>query len=114
MLFLNCAPCHDGVLGSGGISLRILDLGTRWEWSASRSGRFTPRERAAGTHWIGGWVGPRAVLDAAVKRKIPRPRRESNPRTWQAGSRVKLNYITLFQHEVDLSNRRKERKKYEL
>jgi hypothetical protein len=26
------------------------------------------------------WVGPRAVLDAVVKRKIPSPRRESNPR----------------------------------
>jgi hypothetical protein len=24
------------------------------EWSASRSGHFTPRERAPGTHWIGG------------------------------------------------------------
>jgi hypothetical protein len=24
---------------------------------------------------IGGWVGPRAVLDAMVKRKIPSPRR---------------------------------------
>jgi hypothetical protein len=44
-------------------------------------GRFTPRERAPGTHWIGGWVGPRAILDAVVKRKIPSPRRESNPRT---------------------------------
>jgi hypothetical protein len=33
------------------------------------------------THWIGGWGGPRAVLDAAVKRKIHSPRRESNPRT---------------------------------
>jgi hypothetical protein len=32
------------------------------EWSASRLGRFTPRERAPGTHWIGGWVGPRADL----------------------------------------------------
>jgi hypothetical protein len=41
------------------------------EWSASRPGRFTPRERAPGTHWIGGRVGPRAVLDAVVKRKIP-------------------------------------------
>jgi hypothetical protein len=30
---------------------------------------------------IGGWVGPRAVLDAVVKRKIPSPRRESNLRT---------------------------------
>jgi hypothetical protein len=51
------------------------------EWSASRPGRFTPRERAPGSHWIGGCVGPRAVLDAVVKRKIPSPRRESNPRT---------------------------------
>jgi hypothetical protein len=51
------------------------------EWSASRSGRFTPRERVPGTHWIGGWVGSRAVLDAVMKRKIPSPRRESNPRS---------------------------------
>jgi hypothetical protein len=28
---------------------------------------------------IGGWVGPRAVLDAVVKRKIPSTYRESNP-----------------------------------
>jgi hypothetical protein len=38
------------------------------EWSASRPGRFTPRERAPGTHWTGGWVGPRAGLEAVVKR----------------------------------------------
>jgi hypothetical protein len=50
------------------------------EWSASRPGRFTPRERAPGNYWIGGWAGPRAVLDAVAKRKIPSPRRESNPR----------------------------------
>jgi hypothetical protein len=49
------------------------------EWSASRPGRFTTREIAPGTHWIGIWVGPRAVLDTVVKRKIPSPRRESNP-----------------------------------
>jgi hypothetical protein len=51
------------------------------EWSASRPGRFTPRERDPGTHWIGGWGGPRAVLDTVVKRKIPSPHWESNPRT---------------------------------
>jgi hypothetical protein len=39
-------------------------------------GRFTPKERAPTTLWIGGWVGPRAFLDAVVKRKIPSPRRE--------------------------------------
>jgi len=38
------------------------------EWSASRPRHFTPRERAAGTYWIGGWVGPRASLDVVVKR----------------------------------------------
>jgi hypothetical protein len=46
------------------------------------SGQLHALERDPGTHWIGGWVGPRAVLDAVVvKRKIPSPRRESNPRT---------------------------------
>jgi hypothetical protein len=65
--------------GSGGHSLTsALDGG---EWSASRPSRFTPRGRAPSTHLIGGWVGPRAVLDAVVKRKIPSPHRESNPRT---------------------------------
>jgi hypothetical protein len=43
------------------------------EWSASRPGRFTPRERAPGTHWIGGWVGPRADLDAVAMKKISIP-----------------------------------------
>jgi hypothetical protein len=38
-----------------------------------------PRKRAPGTYWIGGWVGPRAGLDAVSKRKIPSLRRESNP-----------------------------------
>jgi hypothetical protein len=42
-------------------------------------GRFIPRERAPGTHWIGGWVDPSAVLDAVVKRKIPSPRQEPLP-----------------------------------
>jgi hypothetical protein len=51
------------------------------EWSASRPGRFTLRERVPGTHWIGGCVGPRAGLDAVVKRKIHSLRRESNPGT---------------------------------
>jgi hypothetical protein len=33
------------------------------ERSASRISRFTPGERAPGTHLIGGWVGPRAGMD---------------------------------------------------
>jgi hypothetical protein len=39
------------------------------EWSVSRPGRFTYRG-APGTHWIGGWVGPRAGLDMASKRNL--------------------------------------------
>jgi hypothetical protein len=69
----------------GGVEVEIhayltsaLDGG---KWSASLPGRFTPKERAPGTHWIWGRVNPRAVLDAVVKRKIPSPRRESNPST---------------------------------
>jgi hypothetical protein len=72
----------EGYWGSGAIASRILNLGARWgELSASRPGRFAHGEIAPGTHWIGGSVGPRAVLDAVVKRKIPNPRRESKPRT---------------------------------
>jgi hypothetical protein len=48
------------------------------EWLASRPSRFSPTERTPGTHWVGGWAGPRAILDAVVKRKIPSPRPESN------------------------------------
>jgi hypothetical protein len=29
-----------------------------------------PGERAPGTHWIGGWVNPRANLDDVEKKKI--------------------------------------------
>jgi hypothetical protein len=36
-------------------------------------------ETAAGTHCIGGWVGPRAGLDVMEKRKIPCPCLELNP-----------------------------------
>jgi hypothetical protein len=50
-------------------------------WLASRPGRFTPQGKSFGTHWIGGWVGPRVILDAMVKKKIPSARRESSPRT---------------------------------
>jgi len=52
------------------------------ELSDSLSGRFTPREGAPGTHWVEGWLGPKAVLDTAVKRKNPSSRRESNPIIW--------------------------------
>jgi len=31
---------------------------------------LTPKERAPGTPWIRGWVGPRAVLDAVLLIKL--------------------------------------------
>jgi hypothetical protein len=43
----------------------FLDLGTSW-----RCGRFTLEERAPGTHWLGGWVDPRAGLEDLEKRKF--------------------------------------------
>jgi len=57
-------------------SASALDGG---QCSASRPGRFIPRETAPNTRW----VGPRAGLDPVVKGKhenIPsQPRRELNP-----------------------------------
>jgi hypothetical protein len=38
------------------------------EWSASRPVCFTSCENIPGTHWIGGWVDPRAVVDELEKR----------------------------------------------
>jgi hypothetical protein len=40
------------------------------EWSASRPCRFTPEERACGTLWRAGWVGPRTGLDDVEMRKF--------------------------------------------
>jgi len=66
----------------GGIAPRILDLALDGgDWSDSRPGRFTPTERDPGTHWIGGWVDPRACLDAVVKGKIPSPCWDPNHRS---------------------------------
>jgi hypothetical protein len=79
----NSAPPHEDVLGewtySSTHSLTSALDGS--EWSASHPVRFTPRERAPGTHWIGGWVGSSVGLDAMVKRKIPSPCWDSNPRS---------------------------------
>jgi hypothetical protein len=59
----------------------FLNLGTRRGWVVSITLRppFTPRERAPGTHCIGGWVGPRAGLDAEIRGKILCLCRGSNP-----------------------------------
>jgi hypothetical protein len=35
--------------------------------SGQLHGHFAPGEKASGTHWIGGWVGPRAGLDGVER-----------------------------------------------
>jgi hypothetical protein len=84
LFYINTVPPYHLTLHSwkrtGGVEVYLhsfFDLGTigGGERSASDPGRFTPN-----THRIGDRVSTRAGLDAAVaKRKIPIPRRGSNP-----------------------------------
>jgi hypothetical protein len=68
------------------------------EWSASRPGRFTLGERAPRTYWIGGWVGPRAVLNVGLKRKIPSP---AGNRTLELRlSSQQISALLLEKHEL--------------
>jgi hypothetical protein len=58
--------------GSICIASRILNLGTTRRWVVSfilRPPYTRVRAPPPGNHWIAGWVGPRAGLDAVVKRK---------------------------------------------
>jgi hypothetical protein len=67
----------EEVYSSYSFTTSALDGG---EWSASRPGRaLTPGEKTTGTHWTGGWVGPRAGLDTEDRGKILCPCRGSNP-----------------------------------
>jgi hypothetical protein len=59
-----------------GIALPFRDLGARRGWVVSSTPRpLYPRERP-GTHYTGGWVGPRAGLDVCEK---SRPHRDLIP-----------------------------------
>jgi hypothetical protein len=59
----------------GGVDVQIhvfltsTQLGCKWP--ASRPTRFIPKERAPGSHWIEGWVGPRTGPDDKEKSRIP-------------------------------------------
>jgi hypothetical protein len=64
------------------------------EWSASRSGCFTPGETIPSTHWIGGWVDPRAGLDDFQKRKfLTLPVLKLRPVCHPARSRAPTLYV---------------------
>jgi hypothetical protein len=65
------------------------------EWSASRPCRFTPMERASGTHLVGGWMDPRASLHDMEKRKfLTLPKLELRPldRPARSQSLYRLRY----------------------
>jgi hypothetical protein len=55
----------------GCIDPHFLELGTSWRWVVSFTLRLLYfRGKTRGTHWIGGWVDPRAFLDDVEKRKF--------------------------------------------
>jgi hypothetical protein len=54
---LNQAPCRDNIWSRRSIVILNSVLGGG-EGSASPFGPFTSGQRTAGTHWIGGWLGP--------------------------------------------------------
>jgi hypothetical protein len=74
---------HRATKTYGGMDVQLIAFTTsalaEGEWSASRPGRFTVGERAPGTHWIGGWVGPRASVKAVAKKKNPCPAGNRTP-----------------------------------
>jgi hypothetical protein len=60
--------------GSGGIDPLIL---RPRHWMEASNQLHSPAalplgKEPQGNHWIGGWVGPRVILDAVVKREIRR------------------------------------------
>jgi hypothetical protein len=66
-------------MGEWRYSSTVLDLDIRSRWVASSTPRpLCPWGIVPGIHWIGGWLGPRATLDA-VKRDKSCPFRQSNP-----------------------------------
>jgi hypothetical protein len=80
----NLAHTYAGARGRGGIAPTYSWLGTRWKWVVS----FTPRPRfMPGTHWTGGWVGPRAGLNTEVREKILLPLSGIEP--WSPGRPVR-------------------------
>ena len=72
---------HEGIQGDQRCSCTHFHLGTRWRWTTSRPGRFTPGGNNPDTYWMRGWAGPRAGLDVLDKEKISYPCRDSKPET---------------------------------
>jgi hypothetical protein len=55
-------------MGGGDIAPHILDLGTRWSLVVSFTLRpLCSRAKNSVTHWIRGWMGPKARPDVVAK-----------------------------------------------
>jgi hypothetical protein len=68
----NWALRHEGVWRCGGIApLHLTSALVRGEWSGSHPGCFKPLGKTPSTHWIGGWVGSRALLSSQWPVTIP-------------------------------------------
>jgi hypothetical protein len=68
-------------MGQERYSSTILDLNIRWVLSGQlHASAALPRGRAPDTNEIGGWVDPRAGLDAVEWRNTSCSSRELNPR----------------------------------
>jgi hypothetical protein len=61
VMFHLCIISWNIIVSNSGLVSCWFPSGT-----ASCPSHFTPRERAPGTHWIGGWMGSRASLDAVI------------------------------------------------
>jgi hypothetical protein len=68
---LKLSLCHEGIWGNGCRDPHFLDLVTSGRLVVSFTPRpLYPQGRARVTHWIGGWVDPRAGLDDMEKIKF--------------------------------------------
>jgi hypothetical protein len=95
--------CLTNNIAYGGVNVSIhicltsaLDGG---EWSASNPGRFILAERAPGTHWIGGWLGPRTGVDNVGKRKFLALPRMQTPKQSKLKN-VKASSLRLIEHHA--------------
>jgi hypothetical protein len=60
--------CHEGPKGGVDVKLySFFNLGFRWRWVVNAMTRPLYLRKRPGTPYIGGWMGPRAVLDGYAK-----------------------------------------------
>jgi hypothetical protein len=70
------------------------------ECSASRTGRFTPRERTPGTHWIGDWVGSQSQSGHGVEQKNSHSLQGTEPRLSDSPARSQSLYRLSYPEHV--------------